>query len=525
MNDPRRLERPRVRGRHRARALGALRQEERHLAGRVGAVLWVIASLSVIAMALALPGRGEHRTATLLLGAAGFLWGTLSGLALDYRRLPVWTIHASALAATAATAVAMGLTGGAASPAWACLFYVVIFAAYFFTPAAAAFYLVACVAVESVAVATAGELDGAAALARLAVAVPAFVVLGGAIVLGKRFTWGLRLRSQSLAAEQGALRRIATAVVDGVAAERFYELVALEVAGVLGASGAGILRREADGQLTLVGIWARDARRMVPVGSRFAVQAGTALERALAGGPGALVADHAPDTVLGALGYRSAAMAPLLVGGRTWGLLAAVEEGAGALTEADERRLSRLAQLIAAGVASIEQRAELARQAATDALTGLWNRRVLHERLAADLARARRTGAPVAVAIVDVDRFKRVNDHSGHEAGDRVLVAVARALATVARAQDTVARVGGDEFAWILPDTSAPQAQAAVRRARDEIERAIGPGAGVTVSVGVADSRPSADPAQLLRAADRALYAAKRSGRDRVCVQAAPGLA
>ena len=110
--------------------------EERTVAGHAGAWCWVIASLSVVAMALALPrGQGHHDT-VVAMGVGGCLWGVFSGLVLDYRRLPAWLIHLSTLAGVAAIAVAISLSGGARSPAWACLFYVVVFAAYFFKPPA-----------------------------------------------------------------------------------------------------------------------------------------------------------------------------------------------------------------------------------------------------------------------------------------------------------------------------------------------------------------------------------------------------
>ncbi|MGH2873372.1 MAG: hypothetical protein ACRDL5_13050, partial [Solirubrobacteraceae bacterium] len=150
-------------------AAGAIRPEEREAAGQLGAVVWMIASLSVIAMAIAMPASEVDRTATIALGAAGCLWGLLSGLLLDYRRLPAWLIHVSALGGLAAIAVADELSGGARSPAWACLFYVVVFAAYFFKPVAAAAYFLACVAVQLAVVVDAPSAIRQEAIAKLAV--------------------------------------------------------------------------------------------------------------------------------------------------------------------------------------------------------------------------------------------------------------------------------------------------------------------------------------------------------------------
>ncbi|MGH2871174.1 MAG: sensor domain-containing diguanylate cyclase, partial [Solirubrobacteraceae bacterium] len=289
----------------------------------------------------------------------------------------------------------------------------------------------------------------------------------------------------------------------------------IEVGQLLGVAGAGILRVQEDGEVVVLGSWAVEPERQFKLGTRFPVAPGSELARALEEGQALRVDTHAQDTDLGAIGYQASLIAPLAVGGRTWGFLAAVAREAGALGNQHERRLSEFADLIAAAVNNIEDRAALARQAATDSLTGLANRRALQQRLGANLARARRQGSPVSVAVVDVDRFKLINDGSGHATGDEILVAVARGLASAARAQDTVARVGGDEFAWILPDTAGEAAIVAVERARQAISGS-GAGAGATISAGVCDSVWAADPEELLRLADRALYAAKSQGRDRV---------
>lgn len=505
------------------RSAGALRDEERAAAGPIGAVVWAIASLSVVAMAVVLPSNDVHRTAVISLGVGGALWGSVSGLVLDYRRIPVWVIHASTVSGIAAIAAAVELSGGARSPAWACLFYVVVFSAYFFQPPAAFAYFLGCVAVELAVVIGSPGGSRPVALAKLMVAAPSFMIAGAAILAGKRFMWNLRLRSEELAAEQGALRRVATAVVDGEPADRFYQLVAVEAGQLLDASGAGILRLEPGEELVILGTWAREPERQYQRGTRIPVAAGSDLAKALDEGRPLRVGTHAPETELGALGYQSSIVAPLTVSGRTWGFLTVVAERVGAWTAEDERRLTEFGDLIAAAVTNIEDRAALSRQAATDALTGLANRRTLQDRLAADLARGRRHGTPVAVAIIDVDRFKLINDGSGHDAGDGVLIAVARALSSAARAEDTVARVGGDEFAWILPDTSGEEALFAVQRARASVGAAEPAQPRVTISAGVCDSAWTSDPAELLRLADRALYSAKYHGRDQVCVYSPRG--
>jgi diguanylate cyclase (GGDEF)-like protein len=172
--------------------------------------------------------------------------------------------------------------------------------------------------------------------------------------------------------------------------------------------------------------------------------------------------------------------------------------------------------LISSAITNIEDRAALAAQASTDALTGVANHRAFYERLTADVARARRYGSPLSVAMIDVDRFKLVNDAGGHEAGDEILVRVAHCLTEATRAEDMLARVGGDEFAWILPETVGEEAVLAVERARAAIAQGGEELRPVTLSVGICDTRYTADPTELVRLADRALYSSKEHGRDQV---------
>jgi diguanylate cyclase (GGDEF)-like protein len=147
--------------------------------------------------------------------------------------------------------------------------------------------------------------------------------------------------------------------------------------------------------------------------------------------------------------------------------------------------------------------AELRLAAATDPLTGLLNRRAFAERCGHELARARRTGEAFAALLIDVDHFKQINDREGHAAGDEALVALAAALTHELREIDTVARIGGDEFAVLLPATGVAGAQATAERLRA--------GAGVPISIGAAvygiDGHTTDE---LARAADAALYDAKR---------------
>lgn len=173
----------------------------------------------------------------------------------------------------------------------------------------------------------------------------------------------------------------------------------------------------------------------------------------------------------------------------------------------------------------------LADQARVDPLTGLLNRRGFEERTAVEHARALRERTSIAVVIFDIDHFKRVNDDHGHDVGDRVLMSVGRTLTEHVRGIDVTARLGGEEFVVLLPRTDAAGALALAERVRiavgAEATRRRRAHAGmpgelhVTVSGGVAAAVAPADVQALLDAADRAMYDAKRAGRDRVVVAAA----
>ncbi|MBV9816845.1 MAG: PAS domain S-box protein [Solirubrobacterales bacterium] len=166
------------------------------------------------------------------------------------------------------------------------------------------------------------------------------------------------------------------------------------------------------------------------------------------------------------------------------------------------------------------QHRELERLALTDSLTGLANRHVLQDALAREAGRRASDSPQLALVLLDLDRFKAVNDEHGHQAGDHVLIEVARRLSRVIRAGEVLARVGGEEFAWLLPASSVPDALAAAERAREAISsRPFGDVGSLTISAGVALLPTPTDGDALYRLADRALYAAKQSGRDRTCCQ------
>ena len=186
----------------------------------------------------------------------------------------------------------------------------------------------------------------------------------------------------------------------------------------------------------------------------------------------------------------------------------------------EEGEVARLEQLAATAAPAIRnaQRFREARELAdVDGLTGLHNRRFFHETLARECARAQRYDRRLALIVLDVDDFKETNDRLGHLAGDAVLAAVADRLRRAVRGADLACRVGGDEFAVILPEAGARDAEQLYRRIQFAVgSGSAGPAERVRISAGIAELRPEDDPVSLLQRADDALYRAKQAGKGQV---------
>ena len=162
--------------------------------------------------------------------------------------------------------------------------------------------------------------------------------------------------------------------------------------------------------------------------------------------------------------------------------------------------------------------ARLATEARVDKLTGVLNRRGFEEQAELEFARARREGYSVGAATFDIDYFKRVNDEWGHDTGDRVLKFLGEVLRAETRGVDVVARLGGEEFVALLPRSDAAEVEIYAERVRAAFAGADLGVSRVTVSAGVTAALAPQSVDELLPAADSALYAAKRAGRDRVVV-------
>lgn len=174
----------------------------------------------------------------------------------------------------------------------------------------------------------------------------------------------------------------------------------------------------------------------------------------------------------------------------------------------------RLEPHIAALIARAEELQRTQRLALTDALTGVANRRALHDALRRELARARRARRPLAILLIDIDDFKAINDRFGHARGDEALKILARCMRRATRAGDLVARIGGDEFALLLPETAVREARAIGERIRAELARSGKTGLNIGVSLGLAFAYASPMSAtELLTSADRGLYRDKNARR------------
>jgi len=164
----------------------------------------------------------------------------------------------------------------------------------------------------------------------------------------------------------------------------------------------------------------------------------------------------------------------------------------------------------------------LLQQSSTDPLTGFYNRRFFYQQMQREMERFRRYGTPLSLAMIDLDDFKKVNDRFGHLAGDKVLGAVSEILKSSLRKTDIISRWGGEEFAVILSGTGPAEALEVAERLRKKIESTVLPetGLSLTISAGVASAGENMKPQELVLAADRAMYQAKKS-KNKVVVLAA----
>jgi diguanylate cyclase (GGDEF)-like protein len=212
---------------------------------------------------------------------------------------------------------------------------------------------------------------------------------------------------------------------------------------------------------------------------------------------------------------------PIAIGERGVAVLNLTDKADGApFSEYDLEVLRAIMPQIAVAIdrtALKEQAGAYAQLSVTDSLTGLMNRRYIETRLDEELRRSNRHGFPMSFMMLDVDEFKAYNDEFGHPEGDEALKLVSQVIKDTVRGVDVASRYGGEEFAILLPQTTAEEAETIAERIRRTIENTVFPARRVTVSIGVASGSLSTSSARsLVSAADKALYQAKRNGRNNV---------
>jgi diguanylate cyclase (GGDEF)-like protein len=210
---------------------------------------------------------------------------------------------------------------------------------------------------------------------------------------------------------------------------------------------------------------------------------------------------------------------PLIARGALKGALNIYRIGEDASFNDEEFELAkRFGDAAALALDNAQIRARLEHQASTDGLTGLYNHRYFHERLRAELQRASRSHEPVGVLMLDIDDFKRANDIYGHAAGDEILVQLAQTLLASARGSDVVCRLGGEEFAVIMPATDAPSTAHLADRIAEQVgAQEFGPSGRLTLSIGLAEGPEHAsNPRELIACAEAAMMTAKARGKNQV---------
>jgi diguanylate cyclase (GGDEF)-like protein len=216
-------------------------------------------------------------------------------------------------------------------------------------------------------------------------------------------------------------------------------------------------------------------------------------------------------------GFRSGLVVPIVEDGVQTGALATYAKGTAAFGPEHARVLQTLAESAAPGITNARRFAEAELRALTDQLTGVRNRRGYDEELERELARARRTGRPLSLLLVDLDDFKQVNARFDYPGGDLVLQEFADLLERAARATDTVCRRGGEEFAILLPETTREEGRLFYARLRDEVQRTAFSNVGrLTFSAGLAEWQPGESRESFDARVSALVNQAKRAGKDRL---------
>jgi diguanylate cyclase (GGDEF)-like protein len=263
----------------------------------------------------------------------------------------------------------------------------------------------------------------------------------------------------------------------------------------------------------------------LPLGWEIAAGAGVSGKTLTEGRP--IVVDDVTTFAGYVPGFREARAEmclPLISFGQRIGVLALSNSEPDSFQSADLRALESVADIAAAAIQNAHSFERAKQMADVDGLTGVFNRRHLEKRIVGEIERLARYGHGMAILMVDIDHFKRINDEFGHMLGDEVLRQISQLMTQHLRKADIICRYGGEEFAILLPETVGESAVGVADKLRKKIEQFSFPGVArpVTISVGVADyPAHGQNRDELVRAADEALYSAKQAGRNRVMAWAA----
>lgn len=348
----------------------------------------------------------------------------------------------------------------------------------------------------------------------------------GVLVAVGLLLWGLLDRARRsvagaldlMARDQRVLSEVAISIAEEAKPQEVLSRVAAAAADILAFDGCTITRFEGSfGEQ--VGVWHNPASGVKEPHESVDLTGASSTAEVFRTGRPAVVRYAEKGAVDARLlveaGYKLGIGVPVALADRPWGALAVASSQDEVPMDA-VARLGRLADLVALSLKNAEERQRLAERAASDALTGLANHRTFQERLREEAERAQRHGRGLALVLMDLDHFKEVNDTFGHQVGDEVLVECARRLSAEVRGGEVVARIGGEEFAWLLPEVDGLDAWQAAERARRAITDVPFAHVGnLTLSAGVCDfAEAGGDASDLFRFADGALYWAKAQGRN-----------